>query len=93
MGIDRDEFSGDDPNSFDAARAAADAPIGDPLNSEARAGDQPPADTATVGKSNGNGAAHVDGEFTAGAEDPAREPSAPATGQGVERTSDGRASC
>ena len=64
MGVDRDEFSGDDPNSFDAARAAADAPIGDPLNPEARVGDEPLVDAATDGKSNGNGAAHVDGEFT-----------------------------
>jgi hypothetical protein len=79
MGVDRDEFSGDDPNSFDTARAAADAPIGDPLNPEARAGDERPADAATDGKSNGNGAAHVDGKFTAGAEDSASEPSAPAT--------------
>ena len=78
MGVDRDEFSGDDPNPFDTARAAADVPIGDPLNPEARVGDEPLVDAATDGKSNGNGAAHVDGEFTAGAEDPASEPSASA---------------
>jgi hypothetical protein len=71
MGVDRNEFSGDDPNSFNAAKAAADAVIGDPVDPEA------PADVATDGK--GNGAAHAVGEFTAGAEDPASEPSAPTT--------------
>lgn len=77
MGVDRDKFSGEDPNSFDAARAAADAPIGYPLNPEAHVGDEQPTDVATDGNSNGNAAAHVDGGFTAGMEDPASEPSAP----------------
>jgi hypothetical protein len=69
MSVDRDEFSGDDPNSFNAATSAADS----------RAGDEPPADAATDGKSYCDDAAHVVDEFTAGAEDPASEPSAPAT--------------
>ena len=70
MSIGDREFSDDnDPIPLDA-RANGDTPIG-----ENGANELPPAGAVA----NGNGAAHVDGEFTAGAEDPASEPSAPAT--------------
>ena len=70
MSVGDREFSDDnDPIPLDAG-ANGDTPIG-----ENGASELPPAGAVA----NGNGAAHVDGEFTAGAEDPASEPSASAT--------------
>ena len=72
MSIGDREFSDDNDAIPLDARANGDTPIG-----ENGASELPPAGAVA----NGDGAAHVDGEFTAGAEYPASEPSAPAATQ------------